>query len=83
MVINIGRSIRWLAAVMLMLTVILAAFLENITAMIIIGALTLSLERRLEIDLSEMICYERYLHEYRRTDAPDKFNPKPSSCRWL
>lgn len=58
MVINIGRSIRWLAAVMLMLTVILAAFLENITAMIIIGALTLSLERRLEIDLSEMICYE-------------------------
>ena len=58
MVINIGRSIRWFAAVMLILTVILAAFLENITAMLIIGALTLSLERRLEIDLSDLICYE-------------------------
>ena len=40
MVSNIGRSIRWFVAIMLVLTVILSAFLNNITAMLIIGALT-------------------------------------------
>ncbi|RLI21868.1 hypothetical protein DRO54_02595 [Candidatus Bathyarchaeota archaeon] len=55
---NIGKSIRWFTAIMLLLTVILSAFLNNITAMLIIGALTLSLEKRLELDLSELIIYE-------------------------
>jgi len=55
---NIGKSIKWFTAIMLLLTVILSAFLNNITAMLIIGALTLSLEKRLELDLSELIIYE-------------------------
>jgi len=55
---NVGKSIRWFAGVMLLLTVFLSAFLNNITAMLIIGALTLSLEKRLEIDLGELIVYE-------------------------
>jgi len=55
---NVGKSIRWFAAIMLLLTVFLSAFLNNITAMLIIGALTLSLEKRLEMDLSELIIYE-------------------------
>ena len=58
MVSNIGRSVRWFVAIMLVLTVILSAFLNNITAMLIIGALTFSLERKLELDLSELIIYE-------------------------
>ena len=55
---NIGKSIRWFAAIMLLLTVFLSAFLNNITAMLIVGALTLSLEKRLEMDFSELIIYE-------------------------
>ncbi len=55
---NIGKSIKWFTAIMLLLTVILSAFLNNITAMLIVGALTLSLEKRLGLDLSELIIYE-------------------------
>jgi len=55
---NIGKSFRWFVAIMLLLTVFLSAFLNNITAMLIIGALTLSLEKKLEVDLSELVVYE-------------------------
>jgi len=55
---NIGKSIRWFAAIMLLLTVFLSAFLNNITAMLMMGALTLSLEKRLKLDLSELLIYE-------------------------
>ncbi|RLI42846.1 hypothetical protein DRO59_02875 [Candidatus Bathyarchaeota archaeon] len=55
---DVRRSIRRFTALMLLLTVFLSAVLDNITAMLIMGALTLSLEKKLKIDLSELLIYE-------------------------
>lgn len=55
---KVGNNMKRFTILMLLLTVLLSAVLDNITAMLIMGALTLSLERKLEVDLSELLIYE-------------------------
>ena len=54
----VGSSFRRISIILIVLTVFITAFVTTITAMVIMGALTISLARRFEADPSKTIIYE-------------------------
>ena len=54
----VGSSFRRISLVLIILTAFITAFVTTITAMVIMGALTISLARRFEADPSKTIIYE-------------------------
>ena len=53
-----GSSFRRVSIILIILTVFITAFVTTITAMVIMGALTISLARRFKADPSRAIIYE-------------------------
>ena len=54
----VGGSFRRISIILIVLTVFITAFVTTITAMVIMGALTISLARRFKADPSKTIIYE-------------------------
>ena len=54
----VGGSFRRVSIILIILTVFITAFVTTITAMVIMGALTISLARRFKADPSRTIIYE-------------------------
>lgn len=54
----VGKGFRRLYLIFLFLTILFSALLSNITAMVIIGALTVSLSKKFRFDLSRIVLYE-------------------------
>ena len=54
----VGGSFRRVSIILIILTVFITAFVTTITAMVIMGALTISLARRFKADPSRTIVYE-------------------------
>ena len=54
----VGKSFRSLSLILILLTILFSSLLSNITSMIIMGALTVSLLRKLRVEPTQLVLYE-------------------------